>query len=76
MAEGMLLHAASQQLQRGADEGGLATNFLNLRNKPVRRPILWYVLIPVLFTVACSREGSNLTGPSNQIPDVAGNLSR
>ena len=36
---------------------------------------LWCVLIPVLFVVACSGDGSNLTGPSNEIPNVAGNYS-
>lgn len=41
----------------------------------MRRQMLWCVLIPVLFTVACGAEGSNLTGPSSTIPDVAGNYS-
>jgi hypothetical protein len=37
---------------------------------------LWLALAPVVFTIACGGgEGTNLTGPSSSIPNVAGNYS-
>jgi hypothetical protein len=37
---------------------------------------LWCAVIPLLFTVACGGDGGNeITGPSNRIPNVAGNYS-
>jgi hypothetical protein len=33
------------------------------------------VIVSVLISAACSKDGSNLTGPSSQIPNVAGNYA-
>ena len=37
----------------------------------------FFLLLPLVFTVACGSEGggSDVTGPSNSIPNVAGNYS-
>ena len=49
--------------------------FADIKETPMRRACA--LLLPVLFSVACGGEGggSSLTGPSNQIPDVAGSYS-
>ena len=35
---------------------------------------LW-LLLPLLFVVACGGDNNNITGPTNQIPNVAGNYN-
>lgn len=34
----------------------------------------WFVVVPLLFVVACGGD-DDITGPSNRIPEVAGNYS-
>ena len=38
-------------------------------------PYKLFWLTPLLFALACGSNGSNLTGPSNSIPNVTGNYS-